>query len=102
MLNETLMELHYMLASLLSINLGQCAFLSLMAGYLLARSRKLRIRAVAALPVYLTMGVVLLSPITETRYGLPVCLGAPMLLAWLVLPKHSGEAAEKTPCPIDK
>lgn len=41
MLNETLMELHYMLASLLSINLGQCAFLSLMAGYLLARSRKL-------------------------------------------------------------
>lgn len=102
MLNETLMELYYMIAALLSINLGQCTFLSLMAGYLLVRSRRLRIRAVAALPVYLTMGVVLLSPVTETRYGLPICLGAPLLLTWLTLPKQSDEAAEKMPCPIDK
>lgn len=101
MLNETLMELHYMLASLLSVNLGQCTFLSLMAGYLLVRTRKLRIRAVAGLPIYLTMGVVLLSPLTETRYGLPIYLGTPVLLAWLTLPKQ-GDEAEKMSYPIDK
>lgn len=95
MLNETLMEFYYMAAAVLSVNLGLCTFLALMAGYLLLRSRGLRLRAVACLPVYLTMAVILLSPITETRYGLPICLGLPLMLALLTFPCGDGLPMEQ-------
>ncbi len=94
MLNETLMELYYAVASVCSINLGQSTFLALMAGYWMMRCRRRRIRLVACMPVYLTMGVLLLSPVTETRYGLPICLGVALLVAWLSLPVP--ECAEST------
>lgn len=64
---------------------------------------RLRLRAVACLPVYLTMAVILLSPVTETRYGLPICLGLPLMLALLTFPSGDGLPVEQNLLePIDK